>query len=62
MQRVVSKQRRHKLDWLRVRLFALLVPHHVAVGFVDWGADIYGFVNTHLAGDGVSLFIYWSGS
>ena len=29
--------RRYELDWLRVLLFALLVPHHVAVGFVDWG-------------------------
>lgn len=54
--------RRHELDWLRVLLFALLVPHHVAVGFVDWGADIYGFVNNNLAGDGMSLFIYWSHS
>lgn len=54
--------RRHELDWLRVLLFALLVPHHVAVGFVDWGADIYGFVNNRLAGDGMSLFIYWSHS
>lgn len=55
-------QRRHELDWLRVLLFALLVPHHVAVGFVDWGADIYGFVNNQLAGDGLYLFIYWSHS
>jgi len=38
------------------------VPHHVAVGFVDWGVDIYGFVNNQLAGDGLSLFIYWSHS
>lgn len=54
--------RRHDLDWLRVLLFALLVPHHVAVGFVDWGVDIYHFVNNQLAGDGMTLFIYWSHS
>ncbi len=52
--------RRPELDWLRVLLFALLVPHHVAIGFVDWGADIYQFVNDRLAGDGMTLFIYWS--
>ena len=55
-------QRHYELDWLRVLLFALLVPHHVAVGFVDWGVDIYGFVNNRLAGDGMTLFIYWSHS
>lgn len=54
--------RRHELDWLRIILFALLVPHHVAVGFVDWGVDIYRFVNDRLAGDGLTLFIYWSHS
>ncbi|ETX13194.1 hypothetical protein OCH239_12795 [Roseivivax halodurans JCM 10272] len=54
--------RRAELDWLRVLLFALLVPHHVAVGFVDWGVAIYGFVNDRLAGDGITLFIYWSHS
>lgn len=55
-------ERRHDLDWLRVLLFALLVPHHVAVGFVDWGVDVYHFVNNQLAGSGMSLFIYWSHS
>jgi hypothetical protein len=45
-----------------VLLFALLVPHHVAVGFVDWGVDIYRFVNNDLAGEGMSLFIFWSHS
>ncbi|WP_027255835.1 acyltransferase family protein [Leisingera aquimarina] len=54
--------RRHELDWLRIILFALLVPHHAAVGFVDWGAGIYQFVNDRLAGDGMTLFIYWSHS
>ncbi len=54
--------RSYELDWLRVLLFALLVPHHVAVGFVDWGEDIYRFVNNQLAGDGMTLFIYWSHS
>ncbi len=55
-------ERRYELDRLRVILFALLVPHHVAVGFVDWGADIYRFVNNQLAGNGMTLFIYWSHS
>lgn len=54
--------RRFELDWLRVILFALLVPHHVAVGFVDWGTEIYGFVNDRVAGDGMTLYIYWSHS
>ncbi|NVK16624.1 MAG: acyltransferase family protein [Rhodobacteraceae bacterium] len=54
--------RRHELDWLRIILFALLVPHHAAVGFVDWGAGIYHFVNDRLAGNGMTLFIYWSHS
>ena len=54
--------RRHELDWLRIILFALLVPHHAAVGFVDWGAGIYQFVNDRLAGGGLTLFIYWSHS
>lgn len=54
--------RRYELDWLRVILFALLVPHHVAVGFVDWGTDVYRFVNNQLAGDGMTLYIYWSHS
>ncbi|KIC20216.1 acyltransferase family protein [Leisingera sp. ANG-Vp] len=54
--------RRHELDWLRIILFALLVPHHAAVGFVDWGVGIYQFVNDQLAGDGLTLFIYWSHS
>lgn len=54
--------RRYELDWLRVLLFALLVPHHVAVGFVDWGVDIYQFVNNDLAGCGMTLFLYWSHS
>ena len=54
--------RRHELDWLRIILFALLVPHHAAVGLVDWGAGIYQFVNDRLAGDGMTLFIYWSHS
>jgi hypothetical protein len=62
MRGTFTMQRHHELDWLRILLFALLVPHHVAVGFVDWGADIYGFVNDQLAGDGMTLFIYWSHS
>lgn len=62
MKQAFAMTRRHELDWLRVLLFALLVPHHVAVGLVDWGVDIYQFVNDRLAGDGMTLFIYWSHS
>lgn len=54
--------RRHDLDWLRVLLFGLLVLHHVAVGFVAWGADIYRFTNNAVAGDWLGLLIYWSHS
>ncbi len=54
--------RRHELDWLRIILFALLVPHHAAVGLVDWGTGIYQFVNDRLADDSMTLFIYWSHS
>ncbi len=57
-----SPTRRYDLDWLRFLLFALLVPHHVAVGFVEWGDDIYRFRNDAVAGDGLSLFIFWSHS
>jgi glucans biosynthesis protein C len=54
--------RRHDLDWLRVLLFALLVSQHAAVGFVDWGSDIYRFTNDQFAGEGMALFICWSHS
>ncbi len=54
--------RRNDLDWLRVLLFGLLVLHHVAVGFVAWGADIYRFVNNEVAGDWLGLLVYWSHS
>ena len=36
--------RRRDLDWLQVSLFALLVSHHITVGFVDWGVDILNIV------------------
>lgn len=52
--------RRHDIDWLRILLFALLVPHHAAVGFVAWGEPIYGFVNADLGPPLLELFIYWS--
>ncbi|MCL4802014.1 MAG: acyltransferase family protein [Burkholderiales bacterium] len=54
--------RRHDLDWLRILLFALLVPHHAAVGFVGFGRDIYGFVNDELGGPLLALGIYFSHS
>jgi peptidoglycan/LPS O-acetylase OafA/YrhL len=53
-------ERRHDLDWLRVLLFALLVAHHAAVGFAPFGADIYGFANDRLGGDGLGLWIYFN--
>ena len=52
--------RRYDLDWLRVILFGILVVHHAAVGFASFGAEIYGFANDRLAGDGLSLLIYFS--
>lgn len=52
--------RRFELDWLHFILFAILVWHHAAVGFADFGADIYGFSNDDLAGPGLSLAIYFS--
>ena len=52
--------RRHDLDWLRVLLFALLVLHHVAVGFAPFGAEIYGFANDRLGGDGLALWVYFN--
>lgn len=55
-------ERRHDLDWLRVLLFALLVPHHAAVGFVDFGKPIYGFVNDQTGGPLLGLAIYFSHS
>lgn len=57
-----SIARRYELDWLRVLLFGLLVPHHAAVGFVGFGEPIYGFVNDRLATKGglTELAIYWS--
>jgi hypothetical protein len=53
-------ERRHDLDWLRIVLFAILVPHHAAVGFVGFGEPIYGFVNDRLGGGLLELAIYWS--
>jgi glucans biosynthesis protein C len=55
-------ERRFDLDWLRVLLFALLVLHHVAVGFIGIGADIYGVVNNQLGGPLLNLFVYFSQS
>lgn len=55
-------ERRFDLDWLRVLLFALLVLHHVAVGFIAIGADIYGVVNNELGGPLLNLFVYFSQS
>lgn len=54
--------RRYELDWLRVLLFGLLVPHHAAVGFVAFGEPIYGFVNDDLGGGLLELAIYFSHS
>ena len=53
-------ERRYDLDWLRVLLFALLVWHHAAVGFAEFGARIYGFANDQLGGELLSLAIYFS--
>ncbi len=53
-------ERRHDLDWLRAILFAMLVPHHVAVGFVPWGEGIYGFAHRDLGPPLLELAIYFS--
>lgn len=39
MEETVKKVRRHDIDWLRVILFGLLIPFHVAIG-VYW--NLYG--------------------
>ena len=41
MEDAPKKVRRYDIDWLRVILFALLIPFHVGIG-VYWGA--YDFV------------------
>ena len=41
MDETVKKIRRYDIDWLRVILFALLIPFHVGIG-VYW--DAYDFV------------------
>ncbi len=53
-------ERRHDLDWLRVILFGLLVLHHAAVGFAEFGAGIYGIANDRLGGPALTLAIYFS--
>ena len=48
MEGVSKKVRRHDIDWLRVILFGLLIPFHVAIG-VYW--NLYGDeVNPNVAG------------
>ncbi len=49
--------RRHDLDRPRVRLFALLVPHHASVGFAPLGADIHGVADDRLGGDALALWV-----
>ena len=39
MDDIAKKVRRHDIDWLRVILFALLIPFHVGIG-VYW--NLYG--------------------
>ena len=49
MEESVKKVRRYDIDWLRVLLFALLIPFHVGIG-VYW--DAYDFVQPeHSIGD-----------
>ena len=48
MEETIKKVRRHDIDWLRVFLFGLLIPFHVAIG-VYW--NLYGDeVNPNLDG------------
>ncbi|MFP4207339.1 MAG: acyltransferase family protein [Wenzhouxiangella sp.] len=55
-------ERRFDLDWLRIVLFGLLVLHHVAVGFIDIGVDIYGFANDERGGPLLNLYVYFGAS
>ena len=49
MEETVKKVRRYDIDWLRIILFALLIPFHVGIG-VYW--DAYDFVQPeHSIGD-----------
>lgn len=56
---VQTKIRRHDLDWMRVILFGLLIPYHVAVGLV-W--NIYGegliVTKTYQTEDGLNIYIH----
>ena len=47
-QHATKTVRRYDLDWLRVIVFGLLIPFHVAVGFVPW--DVYPYENAQPAG------------
>ena len=45
MANLASNTRRYDIDWLRVILFALLIPFHVAIG-IYW--TTYGGVNPNI--------------
>ena len=47
--------RRYDVDWIRVIAFGLLIPFHVAVGFVPW--DVYPYQNNQLAGNIAQLLL-----
>ena len=51
----VFKMRRHDIDWLRVIMFGLLIPYHVAVGFTGW--PIYAYNNNDSGGLLLQLFL-----
>ena len=49
-----SSVRRHDIDWLRVILFGLLIPFHVAIGIYwsTYGADVNPNIDEISAVDG----------
>lgn len=50
--------RRYDLDWLRVILFGILVPYHALIGFVSYGANVYGYRNQDTGGDLAEFTIF----
>jgi glucan biosynthesis protein C len=54
----MMQTRRYDLDWLRAILFGILVPYHALIGFVSYGADVYGYRNQDIGGDTPEFIIF----
>ncbi len=52
---MADTKRRHDIDWLRVIVFGLLIPFHVALGFVPW--SVYAYRNEQTAGTLTTLVL-----